>query len=58
MAVDRKRQTGHDTINLSKAQAAAWKRGLVTKPDGPPRRGADSVMGSVRSYYLDPAAWA
>lgn len=49
---------GIDTINLTKAQAAAWKRGLVTKPDGKPRHNADSVMGAVRSFYLDLAAWA
>lgn len=49
---------GIDTINLTKAQATTWKRGLATKPDGTPRHNADSVKGAVRSFYLDLAAWA
>ena len=28
------------------------------KPDGQPRRYADSILGGVRSFYLDIAAWA
>lgn len=49
---------GIDTINLTKTQAAAWKQWLPTKPDGTPRRNVDSVLGAVRSFYLDIAAWA
>lgn len=49
---------GIDTIRLTREQASAWKTWLQTKPDGSPRRGADSIMGSVRSFYLDIAAWA
>ncbi|AGB26818.1 site-specific recombinase XerD (plasmid) [Mycobacterium sp. JS623] len=49
---------GIDTINLTKAQAAEWKNWLRTKPDGTPRRHAESILGAVRSFYLDIAAWA
>ena len=49
---------GIDTISLTKAQATAWKEWLRTKPDGTPRRHAESILGAVRSFYLDVAAWA
>ncbi|GAS86380.1 hypothetical protein [Mycolicibacterium brisbanense] len=49
---------GIDTINLTKAQASAWKEWLRTKPDGTPRRHAESILGAVRSFYLDVAACA
>ncbi|MCC9185745.1 hypothetical protein [Mycolicibacterium mageritense] len=49
---------GIDTISLTKAQAAEWKEWLRTKPDGTPRRHAESILGAVRSFYLDVAAWA
>lgn len=49
---------GIDTISLTKAQASAWKEWLRTKPDGTPRRHAESILGAVRSFYLDVAAWS
>lgn len=49
---------GIDTINLTQAQATAWKTSLRTRTDGNPRRNAPGVLGSVRSFYLDIAAWA
>jgi hypothetical protein len=49
---------GIDTINLTKAQASAWKEWLRTKPDGTARRHTESILGAVRSFYLDIAAWA
>ena len=49
---------GIDTIRLTPAQASAWKTWLRTKPDGQPRRYADNILGGVRSFYLDIAAWA
>jgi integrase len=49
---------GIDTISLTKAQASAWKEWLRTKPDGTERRHTESILGAVRSFYLDIAAWA
>ena len=49
---------GIDTISITKEQAAAWKEWLRTKPDGTPRRHAESIFGAVGSFYLDIAAWA
>lgn len=49
---------GIDTIRLTKEQAAEWKSWIQTKRDGSPRRNVDSILGSVRSFYLDIAAWA
>ena len=49
---------GIETIRLTPAQAATWKTWLKTKADGTPRRRADSVLSSVRSFYVDLAAWA
>lgn len=49
---------GIDTIALTKEQAAAWKQGVRTKPDGTPRRQVDGVYSTVRSFYLDIASWA
>ncbi len=47
-----------DTIALTQEQATAWKQRIKTRPDGNPRRNAYSVLGAVRSFYLDIAAWA
>lgn len=49
---------GIDTIQLTTEQASAWKEWLRTKEDGSPRRNVDSVLGAVRAFYLDLAAWA
>lgn len=51
---------GIDTINLSKEQATQWKTWLKTAPkkDGTLRRDTFGIMGTVRSFYLDIAAWA
>lgn len=51
---------GIDTINLTAEQANQWKTWLKTAPkkDGNLRRDAFGIMGTVRSFYLDIAAWA
>jgi len=49
---------GLGTIALTPEQAAGWKQRIQTKPDGTARRNAYSVLGAVRSFYLDIAAWA
>lgn len=49
---------GLDTIALTQDQANGWKERIRTRPDGRPRRNSYSVLGTVRSFYLDIAAWA
>ncbi|MBP2371987.1 integrase [Pseudonocardia parietis] len=49
---------GIDTIALSTDQAAGWKQRVKTKSGGRVRRDYFSVLGSVRTFYLDIAAWA
>lgn len=49
---------GIETIQLTRSQASAWKAWIQTKPDGNPRRNVDSILGTVRAFYLDIAAWA
>lgn len=47
---------GIDTINLTKEQAAQWKASLKTDKQGLTH--TYSILGTVRSFYLDIAAWA
>ena len=49
---------GIASLALSAEQARDWKRRLQTLPDCRPRRDWPSVAQTVRSFYLDLAAWA
>ncbi|GAA1381367.1 tyrosine-type recombinase/integrase [Pseudonocardia kongjuensis] len=49
---------GIDTIALSTDQAAGWKQRVKTRSGGRVRRDHFSVLGVVRTFYLDIAAWA
>ncbi len=49
---------GQATIALTTEQAAGWKERIKTRPDGAPRQQTYGVLGTVRSFYLDLAAWA
>ena len=46
------------TLNMSTEQIRAWKQRLKTLESGKPRTDWPTVIRSVRSFYLDLAAWA
>ena len=49
---------GISDLRLDPDVAAAWKQRLRYGPDGTFRRGSNTILMAVRSFYLDIAHWA
>lgn len=49
---------GIDSLHLSPPQAAAWQARVALLPNGQPRSDWAQIVGKVRGFYRDIAAWA
>jgi integrase len=45
-------------LHLPEATYAAWRHGLVQRPDGTIRLNNEAVLGTVRAFYLDIQQWS